>query len=109
MKKLDFITWIQRKGGIGVNTVSTDTKGLGFKESGFVGLVSKNGRGLDVLRDEAVWEEIIPGHMSTDEFAEMIRERVQAQSLGKAPNIPKTEAEISKLEEEWFKTEERRT
>ena len=47
-KKLDFITWLQRKGGIRIDTASADVYGLSFKESGFVGLVSKNGRGLDV-------------------------------------------------------------
>ena len=101
-KKLDFITWLQRKGGIRIDTASADVRGLSFKESGFVGLVSKNGRGLDVLRDEAAWEGIIPEQMSTDEFMELIRNRVHAQSLGKASRIPDTEAEIGRLEEEWF-------
>ena len=54
------------------------------------------------MRDEAAWEGIIPEQMSTDEFMELIRKRVHAQSLGKASRIPDTEAEIGRLEEEWF-------
>ncbi len=106
-RKVDFITWLQRKGGIGINTASTDIHGLSFRESGFVGLVSRNGKGLDELRDEAAWEGVIPEQMSTDEFLELIRDRVHAQSLGKAAKIPDTEAEISELEEEYFMQTER--
>jgi hypothetical protein len=39
--------------------------------------------------------------MTTDEFLELIRDRVHAQSLGKVARFPETEAEISNLEEEW--------
>ena len=102
VRKVDFITWLQRKGGIGINTASTDIHGLSFRESGFVGLVSRTGKGLDELRDEAAWEGVIPEQMSTDEFIELIRDRVHAQSLGKAARFPETEAEITNLEEEWL-------
>jgi hypothetical protein len=105
-RKLDFITWLQRKGGIGINTASADIHGLSFRESGFVGLVSRNGKGLDVLRDEAAWEGVIPEETNTDQFLELIRDRVHAQSMGKAARFPETEAEISNLEEEWLMSTE---
>ena len=105
-KRPDFITWLQRKGGIKTNTASTDIHGLSFRESGFVGLISKNGKGLDVLRDEAAWEGVIQEQMSTDQFLELIQSRVHAQSLGKGPKIPDTEEEIDRLEEEWLSARE---
>jgi hypothetical protein len=102
-KKSDFITWLQRKGGIKTDTASIDIQGLSFRESGFVGLISKNGKGLDVLRDEAAWEGVIQEQMSTDQFLELIQDRVHAQSLGKRLKIPDTDEEINRLEEEWLR------
>jgi hypothetical protein len=104
-RKVDFITWLQRKGGIGVDTASTNIHGLSFRESGFVGLVSRTGKGLDELRDEAAWEGVIPEYLSTDEFLELIRDRVHAQSLGKAVRVD-TEEDITRFEEEWYASRE---
>ena len=98
-KKMDFITWIQRRGGIKLSA-GQDLRALTFKESGFVGLVSKNGTALDVLRDEAEWEGIIPGGTSSDEFMAMVESRVQAQ--GGPACIDPAEAEIKRLESEYY-------
>ena len=98
-KKMDFITWIQKRGGIKLGA-GQDLRALTLKESGFVGLVSKKGTALDVLRDEAEWEGIIPRGTSSDEFMAMVESRVQAQS-GPACIDP-AEAEIKRLESEYY-------
>jgi hypothetical protein len=74
--KTNILKWIREKGGIKTNDISCDTFSLTQKESGYKGrssLVRKNGRCLDVLRDEAECEGIIPPNTSTDEFGDLIK------------------------------------
>jgi hypothetical protein len=86
---MDLIKWIRSKGGINRKCPSIDARGLSLKECRYIGLISKNGRYLDELRDEAEWEGIICLGTSTDDFNEIILNRIN----GNHTNITETEIE----------------
>ncbi len=77
--KGNILNWIRSKGGIKSDSKGGDVYSLTQKQSGFKGrasIVRKNGKGLDVLRDEAEWEQIINPGTTTDEFKEMIETQI---------------------------------
>ncbi len=75
----DIGAWIRSNGGISATSAAADVYELTQKQSGFRGksaLVRKNGLPLDILRDHAEWDGIIPPSMSTDEFGDLIKQNV---------------------------------
>lgn len=96
-QKPDLIGWIKGKGGINLKDVNADMKGLQTKESGYVGLLTKKGRGLDELAQEWEWET--GEKITTDELSERLIDRVMAGKKG--PEI--TESYIRKAEAEHYK------
>ncbi len=78
---MDLIKWIRSKGSINKKCPSADIKALSFKECRYVGLISKNGRYLDELRDEAEWEGIILPGTSTDDLNDILVNRVNGRHI----------------------------
>ncbi len=71
------LNWIRKHGGIKRDSVAADLRGLSEKECGKSHILKNDGVGLDVLRDEAEGDGLISFGTSTEEFAEIIKDRVR--------------------------------
>ncbi len=79
--KSNILPWVRAKGGINPESKAADIFSLTQKQSGYKGrssVIRKNGRALDELTQEAIWEGIIAPGTGTDDFSEMIKGEVQS-------------------------------
>ena len=102
-QKTDLIKWVRDKGNINKRCPSADIKALSFKECHYVGLISKNGRYLDELRDEAEWEGIISPGTSTDDLNGMLVNRVNG--TGKHINIEDEKQIEKQIKQHYIESE----
>ncbi len=100
---MDLIKWVRSKGGINTKCPSVDAKALSLKECKYIGIISKKGRYLDELRDEAEWEGVIGPQITTDEFSEMLVNRVNGN--GTHINI-EDEKQIRKQIDQYYLSSE---
>lgn len=100
---MDLIKWIRSKGGINRRCPSVDARALSLKECRYIGLISKNGRYLDQLRDEAEWEGIISPETSTDDLNDMLVNRVNG--TGKHINIEDEKQIEKQIKQHYIESE----
>ncbi len=102
----DLLQWVRGKGGLDPESLAADVYELKQKESGFKGaasIVRKGGQPADTLAQEAIWEGIVPEGTGTDEFVQMIKDRVMGGKI-KAPYKEEvlTDKRIKELEAEFY-------
>lgn len=102
-QKTDLIKWVRSKGGINKRCPSADTKALSLKERRYIGLISKNGRYLDELRDEAEWERIVLPGTTTDDLNDMLINRVNG--TGKHINIEDEKQIEKQIKQHYIESE----
>lgn len=83
-KDQTFIGWIKDRGGLWDESLTGETRGLGTKEEGVVGLVNKKtGQAIDELTDSAIIDGWLPEGSSTVDFLGLLNKDIRAIKGGK--------------------------
>jgi hypothetical protein len=83
-KEQTFIGWIKDRGGINDESLKGETKQLGTKEEGVIGLINKKtGQAIDQLADSAIVDGWLPEGSSTVDFLELLNKDMKAIKEGK--------------------------
>jgi hypothetical protein len=77
-RKVGFMGWLKGKGGINIKDPNADTAGRRKKETGYTWLLTKNGRYLDTLVDEAIDEGYLLKGSTVQDFKDTINAHIMS-------------------------------